>query len=437
MTGAKQPRPLPGFSFDWVGGDIRGLSSLAGHCYGIVPQVTDVDAALTRQVDTIAHDGGWRGAAASAFSSAWDADSAAGRQLAGVWDRIGGIVDDLAVELAGLENALEQAAGGLERQGVAVDPGGSPVPEVTAAGLTGPAAQVVATRAELSVEYADFRVQTLDQARAARAAAAAELQTVTEQLLPARGGKSRDWGQGVNVADGLRGLWSVPTAYRLRLEGQLPELEQKVAATDRVAWQELIQARKLMGNAARLSNNTREMMASARQEEATLEGKIDTALGNESTGTRLAAGEADGIAGLADGADGLAKVASGLVRAIPYAGTTAAAGLTIYQDMHQGESWYHATADGVVSNGAALGAGVAVTALAGAALGGSLVAVGGGVLIGGVAAVGVGDFVHNVFQENWQADWHKDGVVDGTVHGVADSYDKTRHDLAHMWDDLF
>ena len=133
----------------------------------------------------------------------------------------------------------------------------------------------------------------------------------------------------------------------------------------------------------------------------------------------------------------LAKVASGLVRGIPYVATAVGAGLTTYQDMQQGESWYHAAADGAVSNGAALGTGAAVGAGATLLFGGSLVAVGGGVLVGGVLAVGVGDFVHNVFQENWQADWHKDGVVDGTVHGVADSYDKTRHDLAHMWDDLF
>ena len=110
-----------------------------------------------------------------------------------------------------------------------------------------------------------------------------------------------------------------------------------------------------------------------------------------------------------------------------------AAGLTIYQDHHQGESWDRSVADGVVSSGAALGTGIAVAAAIG---GGSLLAVGGGVVLGGVFAVGVGDFVHNMFQENWQGDWHKDGVLDGTVHGVADSYDKTRHDLAHMWNDI-
>jgi hypothetical protein len=52
------------------------------------------------------------------------------------------------------------------------------------------------------------------------------------------------------------------------------------------------------------------------------------------------------------------------------------------------------------------------------------------------AAVGVGDLVHNMIQENWAADWHRHGVLDGTVHGAADSFDKTRHDMAHYLNDL-
>ncbi len=68
MAGARSPLPLQGFSYDWVGGDIRGLSSLAGQCYRIVPQVTGVDSALAEQVSKITSDGGWKGAAASAFT---------------------------------------------------------------------------------------------------------------------------------------------------------------------------------------------------------------------------------------------------------------------------------------------------------------------------------------------------------------------------------
>lgn len=54
----------------------------------------------------------------------------------------------------------------------------------------------------------------------------------------------------------------------------------------------------------------------------------------------------------------------------------------------------------------------------------------------GVAAVGVGDFVNNLWQENWNGDWHHYGVLGGTGHGIADSFDKTRHDMAHYGDDI-
>jgi hypothetical protein len=67
---------------------------------------------------------------------------------------------------------------------------------------------------------------------------------------------------------------------------------------------------------------------------------------------------------------------------------------------------------------------------------GSAVAVGAGVVASTAAAVGVGDFVHHLIQENWAVDWHQHGLLDGTVHGVADSFDQTRHDVAHWLDDL-
>jgi hypothetical protein len=75
MGQARSPLPLPAFSFDWVGGDIVGLSALAGQCYQIAPEITAADSALSGQVSDIADAGGWKGAAASAFASAWDKDS--------------------------------------------------------------------------------------------------------------------------------------------------------------------------------------------------------------------------------------------------------------------------------------------------------------------------------------------------------------------------
>ena len=131
MSGAAS---LPAFAHDWVGGDIRGLSALAGQCLRIAPQISRADSALTTQADDLTCTAGWQGAAASAFSGSWAKDSAAGRQLVSAWAQIGGVVDVLAAELAALENVLERAAAEVESAGLVIDPGtGIPEPTVTAA----------------------------------------------------------------------------------------------------------------------------------------------------------------------------------------------------------------------------------------------------------------------------------------------------------------
>ncbi len=132
----------------------------------------------------------------------------------------------------------------------------------------------------------------------------------------------------------------------------------------------------------------------------------------------LADGDAAGL-----GATGLT---AGVVRGIPYVGTLASAGITTWSDRSAGESWGQSVSDGVVSNGAALGTGIAVATIIG---GGSMVAVAGSVLVGGVVAVGVGDLVHEAFQENWGQDWHDHGVLDGTVDGAGHVLSNTGKDL--------
>lgn len=99
---------------------------------------------------------------------------------------------------------------------------------------------------------------------------------------------------------------------------------------------ELIQTRKLLGNVARLSDEAKANLEAAFDEESAVEDKLASIDNLETTSSKLAAGDADGIAGLGDSADGLAALGQGLVRAIPVAGTVVAAGITIYQDREQG-----------------------------------------------------------------------------------------------------
>jgi hypothetical protein len=67
----------------------------------------------------------------------------------------------------------------------------------------------------------------------------------------------------------------------------------------------------------------------------------------------------------------------------------------------------------------------------------SIGAGGAGVLAGGVVAYGVGDFAHNLIDENWGADINKDGVAGGIFDGIGDSAVKTGQDFAHVGESIW
>lgn len=400
---------LPSFAYQWVGGDIHGLDSFQTTCTSTASQLDDTDRALSSQVSDVVGDAGWTGSTADAFSSAWDKDSKAGSQLAGAWRKIGSIVEGLAQQLASLENQLEEAAYQVEKQGISINPADGTIMPAQAC-LT---PQATAKDAKLANEYNSVRGEILAKAETARANAASQLADVTASMVP----KGTDWGLMTSGLDGMRGLWAAPTTYNRDLAEKLAEAEKNVQTTQKAAWQELIEARKQYGNAARLSSDTKGNAADALKDLKGTEGKLASAPAGDIT-TKLADGDAAGL-----GATGLA---AGAVKGIPYAGALAGAGITTWGDRSAGESWGQSISDGVVSNGAALGAGLGTAAVIGA---GSMVAVAGGVVVGGVVAVGVGDLVHEAFQENWGQDWHDHGVIDGTIDGTGHVLSNTGKDL--------
>jgi len=412
---------LASTAYDWVGGNFAGLQALETECSQVASTITGADQALSQRVSGIVGAGDWSGSAADAFTSAWDKDSTAGTQLAGGWKHIGTIAGNLAADLAALESALETAASQLEQQGVAVDTAdGTAIAGSTANGLACPPPQVAAQNAELAAQYTAYRAKILAAASAARAQAALSLNAVTESMLPAQA----DWGDPVNGLDAVRGLWAVPTTYRREVAGELAEAEENVNVTQRTLWEQYIARKNVNGNAARVDSEDVDSAREALANRSALQGKLANAP-TEDASTRLADGDAAGL--------GLADAAAGAVRAIPYLGASVGAGITIWQDREKGESWGQSVTDGLVSNGAALAAGIGAAAFIGV---GSVAAVAAGVLVGGAFAVGVGDFVHNVFQENWGADWQADGVLGGTAHGIADAASATGHDIAHLASDL-
>jgi uncharacterized protein YukE len=401
-------------AYNWVGGDIAGLQALQGECAKVASAITAADRALTGQVSQMVGAGGWQGSAAGAFSRAWDQDSSAGAQLADAWDQIGSIAGNLAANLASLENALEGAAAQAEAQGLAIDiADGSALPGSTGNGLACPSPQLVSL-------YITYRTKVLAQASVARAEAALALDQITGCLLPSQ----PDVGDVVNGLDGVRGLWAVPTTYRREVEEDLAEAEEKYVAARKAAMLELIAKRKLVGSNARLDPETKENLSGTAEERAGLEGKLSDAP-PESILSQAADGDAAGL--------GLTGATAGAVRAIPFMGATVGAGIAVWQDRESGESWEESLADGAVSNGAAFGAGFGAAALVGT---GSAIAVAGGVALGGAAAVGVGDFVHNLFQENWSAQIQAHGVVGGVLDGVGNAAAETGHQVVHLLDDI-
>src|ERR1051326_3892994 len=125
-SGSKSPSALASFSHNWIGGDIHGLSAYAGTLYGYVPEINDVSAALDGKVKQIVGASGWQGSAASAFTKAWDHDAEGATALATVTSSTGNIVDWLAVTLAKIESALEQAADQAAGHGVPIGADGQP-----------------------------------------------------------------------------------------------------------------------------------------------------------------------------------------------------------------------------------------------------------------------------------------------------------------------
>lgn len=107
---SKSPAPLMPFTYEWIGGDIHGLSAYAGTMYGYVPKIADTVNALDSKLSQVVSDAGWQDGAASAFGTNWEKVPAEVNSVGLVITDAGTIVDQLAADLAKIENALEKAA---------------------------------------------------------------------------------------------------------------------------------------------------------------------------------------------------------------------------------------------------------------------------------------------------------------------------------------
>jgi hypothetical protein len=446
-SGAKSPSALAPFAHNWIGGDIHGLSGYAGTLYGYVPEITDVATALDGKVKQIVGAAGWQGSAASAFTKAWDHDAEGASALATVTSSTGNIVDWLAVTLSKIESALEQASDQAAGQGVPIGAGGQP----PNACLANPAAE--AWRAH----YQGFYNQCMLDAVTARNKAAAALQAIGDSIL----GKHDGGGEGEGglsksdltaVSDVLAGFLGLQTRYRGFVDLQVGHAKSQLAAAKTQAIED---ARQADGRFGTWSAEDRQAFTAAKSTLSGAESDLAAAQGNENWFTKVTGFSPSDIPAVGDSLDGMGGVAGDLARAgagIPFV-DLAAAGVGTYfsaqEDIAKGIPAYVAYPGEAAGNLAAVGIGgaVGIAATGGAAtvLGGlgasglvvSLGAGGAGVLAGGVVAYGVGDFAHNLINENWGADISQHGVVGGVLDGIGDSAVKTGQDFAHVGESIW
>lgn len=138
---SNSPSALPAFSFNWIGGDIRGLSKLAGNLYGFAGNSVEPEKVLRNSVERLVGESGqptYTGTAADRFRRSVEPVVTDIGWLSSKANSVASIVDDLAVRLAKIEAWLEgQAERGVAAKFIAIDglgkitlPRGSAVPEV-------------------------------------------------------------------------------------------------------------------------------------------------------------------------------------------------------------------------------------------------------------------------------------------------------------------
>lgn len=446
-SGAKAPSALAPFSCDWIGGDIHGLSAYAGTLYGYVPQINGVATALDGKVRQVVGAAGWQGSAASAFAVAWDHDAAGASALATVTSSTGNIVNWLAVTLSKIESALEQAADQASGHGVPVGPDGQP-PDVC---LASPAAE------SWRVSYQGFYNRCMIDAVNARNQAAAALQGIGDAILGKHGsgggdGKGLAKGDLTALADVLAGFLGAQTRYRGFVDLRAGHAKSELADAKTQAIED---ARQADGRFGTWSAENRQEFNAAKNTLNSAESDLAGAEGNENWFSKVTGFSASDITPIGDSLDGMGGVAGDLARAgagIPFVDLAAAGAGTYFsaqEDMAQGVPGYVAYPGEAAGNLAALGVGtgvgIAATGAAAGALTGlgasglvvSIGAGGAGVLAGGVVAYGVGDFAHNLIDENWGGDISKYGVVGGVFDGIGDSAVKTGGDIAHVGESIW
>jgi hypothetical protein len=439
-SSAKSPSPLAPFAHNWVGGDIHGLSAYAGTLYGYAPEINDVATALNGKVRATVGAAGWQGTAAAAFSGAWGRDAQGCAALSTMTTGTGEVVNWLAVTLSQIESGLEQAADKTSAHGVSIGPDGQP-PQAC---LANPAEE------SWRSAYQAFWNESMHAAVTARNEAAGELQRIFDGVTGAglKPGDRTSWN------DVILGFLGAKTRYRAWVEGNV-EVLKKLKSDARLKATE--DARQADGKFGKWKPEGRGEFDDAKAKFGAGEDRLAAAENSEgmfSKVTGFSAGDIPAVSKALEDSSGFLKAGADL----PFVDLAAAGAATYFnaQDdislgIPAGAAYPAETAGSALSLGTGYLAGGAATGVVAGALteGGALAGLGlsagavgfaaggAGVLAGGVVAYGVGDFVHNMIDENWAKDIHNDGVVGGVAVGTWHSVANTGKDLAHTAESLW
>lgn len=191
---------LAPFAHDWIRGDIDGLAQLADTLYGYVPQVGGVAAILTARAWEVVGPAGWQGAAASAFTAAWERDSRITAATGVFADQVAKTVGWLATTLSQIEAGLERGADEASAHGVPISANGAP-------GYARPGGAGQPTAQQWLSAYRTFYQECMQAAQTAREEAAGMLLTMDRQIVEGPSSSLADIGGNVNtIADLLYGL---------------------------------------------------------------------------------------------------------------------------------------------------------------------------------------------------------------------------------------
>lgn len=407
----KEPTRLMPFAYDWVGGDIHGLSSLAGTLYGYPPKMADVVTALDKKVSQVVSDAGWQGSAASSFSSHWEQAAAETNAVGLTIIDAGDIVNQLAVDLAKIENALESAADQATAHGVTIGSNGQP-PQACYANQT---------QEDWRLGYASFYQQCLVSAQDARVQAAGALQSLYGVMSGQDGadvpGKV---GEGSTVADYLADLLATPSAYAGQVAEKVKSLTEAANKAKQAWLSAQAAARQADGRFGVMPDDVKQALKDARTQLASAQDDLTVAQSHENAFTKVFDTRTSDLPGLSKLADGLADD-SILAKALDVPVVDVLAGgvttwVNASQDEQHGVPGWLAYPLETGNTIGSIAAGTAVAGVVGGAVAGLSVAgapvlgVAAGVAAGGVVAYGVGDYVHN-YIEDFGQQWHQHGVL--------------------------